>query len=67
MQYIEAQAAAERAVASMAMRALLAREAADRPEVTGLTFRVTFDEPGLTVVECDVIGLEGRAIEGLTL
>lgn len=65
-QYIDMQEAAERALASMAMRALLARAQADRHDVDSLSFLCTVDSPGLVVVECTV-HVSGAAVEGYSL
>lgn len=64
--YVDMQAAAERAVASMAIRALMAREQADRPDVECITFTCIVDSPGLVVTECTVHA-GGRMVEGYTL
>ena len=66
MDYISVQAAVERAMVSMAVRALLARESAQNPLVDGVTLRVTHDTPGLVVVECE-LEAGGVHVEGFPL
>jgi hypothetical protein len=65
--FVEAQHAAELALASMAMRALLARETADAPEVASIHFAVTVESPGLSVIEVEVRDRAGHALGGYAL
>lgn len=63
--FLEAQHAVEIALAGMALRALLAREVGDNPEVVSLAVRVQADAiPGLTVVEFEALNGSGLAIAG---
>lgn len=64
--FVEATHAAELALAAMAIRALVAREVADTPEVVSIRFTATH-HPGLTVVECEVVDKSGLAIAGFSL
>lgn len=64
--FAAAEAAAERALASMALRAILAREALGRPEVDGITFECTLESPGLVVTEVTLTS-GGRPVEGFSL
>lgn len=65
--FVEAQHAAQMALASMALRALFDSERANVPEVVSLRFSVSADGPGLTVVECEAVGEGGIAIGGWSL
>lgn len=65
--FIEAQHAAQIAIAGMALRALFDTERGNVPEVVSLRFTVTADGPGLTVVECEAVAGGGMAIGGWSL
>lgn len=65
--FVEAQHAAQMALASMALRALFDSERANVPEVVSLRFSVSADGPGLTVVECEAVAAGGVAIGGWSL
>ena len=58
-------AAAESAVLAMALRAVFARTAADRPDLRELRISCTAEAlPGLAVIEWEVIDHEGMAFAG---
>lgn len=65
--YLEAQHAAQIAIAGMALRALFDTERANVPEVVSLRFSVSSDGPGVTVIECEAVAEGGLAIGGWSL
>lgn len=65
--FVTAQHAAELALASMALRALFAREGIDTPDRQALRVTVTHDEAGLFVAEVEVLGPGGFPIAGYSL
>ncbi len=66
--FLEAQHAAEIAVAGMALRALFAREVQDDPTVVSLAVRLSADAiPGLTVIEVESLNASGMAVAGWSL
>lgn len=66
--FIEAQHAAEVAVAGMALRAVFARARGESPEVVSLAITVQADAiPGLDVIECEARDARGMAVGGWSL
>ena len=57
-------AAAEIAIADMALRACFARECASGPEVHAMEWRITHESPGFVVVEMTVFDAQGTPIGG---
>lgn len=65
---VEAAAAAEWALAGMALRAIFARECESSPDVVELRVSVVRDAlPGLVVAEFELIDHAGMAVAGGTL
>lgn len=65
--FIEAQHAAELVGLAVYARACLARAAAEEPDVVSLAFTVTFESPGLSVIECELRQASGLAVGGFSL
>ena len=65
--FVTAQHAAELALASMALRALFARESVESPGSQALRVTVTHDDAGLFVAEVEVLGPGGFPISGYSL
>nr|WP_316639175.1 hypothetical protein [uncultured Roseateles sp.] len=65
--FVQAQHAAELAVAAMALRSLFARELLETPEVVSLRFTVEAAGEGAASVDCEVISAGGMAIGGFSL
>ena len=53
--------------AAVYMRAILARASADEPEVFSVRFACTFDSPGYSVIEVELVERNGMAIGGFSL
>ena len=63
----EAMHAAELAGLAVYCRAALARASADEPEVVSLRLSCSFESPGLSVIEVELIERNGAAIAGFSL
>lgn len=63
----EAMHAAELAGLAVYCRAALARAASDEPEVVSLRLACTFESPGCSVIEVELIERNGIAVGGFSL
>lgn len=63
----EAMHGAELAGLAVYVRAVLARAAVDEPEVVSIRLACTFETPGVSVIEVELIERNGIAIGGFSL
>lgn len=66
-QLIHAMHAAELAGLAVYCRAVLARSSVDEPEVVSLRIACTFESPGLSVIDVELIERNGVAVGGFSL
>ena len=64
---ISMQQQAEFVGAAVYLRAMLARAAMDEPEVVSLRVEVSFDGPGASSIDCELIDRYGMAVGGLSI
>lgn len=65
--FVTAQHAAEMVGLAVYARAVLGRSMADEPGVVSLRIECTHTDPGLSVIECELIGPAGMAVAGWSL